>query len=199
MRLLFAATSNQGKLKEFQEAAGTQIRVQPVPDFPNLPACVEDGATFLENARKKAAHYSALVPGLVFADDSGLEVAALGGAPGVRSARYAGTGAAADDAANNARLLRELNRLPDADRRARFVCVIALAEGGRILETFEGAAEGVIVPEPRGSGGFGYDPLFLLPDEGRTFAELSPQEKLRHSHRGRAFRALLAWLGEPQR
>lgn len=197
--ILYAATSNRGKLAEFQAAAaeaakagGPLLRVEPVLHFPSLPACPEDGSTFEENARKKALHYSSLAGGLVFADDSGLEVQALGGAPGVLSARYSGAGAT--DARNNQKLLSVLEAFPAAPRQARFVCVIALAQEGRLLDTFEGYFEGLIANIPRGSGGFGYDPLFLLPELGRTFAELAPEEKWRYSHRGRAFRALLQSL-----
>lgn len=208
MLTLYAATSNPGKLAEFQAAAREApiaLQVEPLPGFASLPHCLEDGATFAENARKKALHYSGLADGLVFADDSGLEVDALGGAPGVLSARYsvhAGSPApnldAGSDARNNEKLLRALAALPQVRRQARFICVIALARAGRLLDTFEGRAEGVIADAPRGRGGFGYDPLFLLPELSRTFGELAPEEKLRHSHRGRAFRALALWLA-PQK
>ena len=200
--MLYAATSNPAKLAEFQAAAQEApiaLRVEPHPGLASLPDCVEDGATFAENARKKAVHYSHLCAGLVFADDSGLEVEALRGAPGVLSARYsgaAGTAAPDADARNNEKLLRELGPRPLAQRHARFTCTLALAQEGRVLSTFEGQVEGIVADAPRGSGGFGYDPLFLLPELGRTFAELAPAEKLRYSHRGRAYRALLAWLGQ---
>ena len=202
MLTLFAATSNPAKLAEFQ-AAARQERVaplvEPLPGLASLPACVEDGATFVQNARKKAVHYSHQCSGLVFADDSGLEVEALRGAPGVLSARYSGAAAAPDAAArNNEKLLRELGPLPTAQRRARFRCSLVLARKGRVLGSFEGQVEGVVADAPRGSGGFGYDPLFLLPELGRTFAELAPAEKLRYSHRGRAFRAMLGWLSQQQ-
>jgi len=195
MLALYAATSNAGKLAEFRVAArqaSAPLLIQAVPGMASLPACVEDGLTFEENARKKAEHYSRLASGLLFADDSGLEVQALGGAPGLHSARYAGPGAS--DARNNDKLLAALRDLEPDRRQARFVCVIALAEAGCVLAVFQGAAEGVILKAPRGSNGFGYDPLFLFPPLGRTFAELSPEEKLQFSHRGRAFRALLSWL-----
>ena len=204
MLTLFAATSNPAKLAEFQ-AAARQERVaplvKPLPGLASLPDCVEDGATFVQNARKKAVHYSHECSGLVFADDSGLEVEALRGAPGVLSARYSGAAesAAPDaDARNNEKLLRELGPLPAAQRRARFRCSLALAREGRVLGSFEGQVEGVVADVPRGSGGFGYDPLFMLPELGRTFAELAPEEKLRYSHRGRAFRAMLGWLSQQQ-
>ena len=202
MLTLFAATSNPAKLAEFQ-AAARQERVaplvEPLPGLASLPDCVEDGATFVQNARKKAVHYSHLCSGLVFADDSGLEVEALRGAPGVLSARYSGAAAAPDaDTRNNEKLLRELGPLPAAQRRARFRCSLVLARKGRVLGSFEGQVEGVVADAPRGSGGFGYDPLFLFPELDRTFGELTPAEKLRYSHRGRAFRAMLGWLSQQQ-
>ena len=202
MLTLFAATSNPAKLAEFQ-AAARQERVaplvEPLPGLTSLPDCVEDGATFVQNARKKAVHHSHQCSGLVFADDSGLEVEALRGAPGVLSARYSGAAAAPDaDARNNEKLLRELGPLPAAQRRARFRCSLVLARKGRVLGSFEGQVEGVVADAPRGSGGFGYDPLFMLPELGRTFAELAPAEKLRYSHRGLAFRVMLGWLSQQQ-
>ena len=163
-----------------------------VPGIAGLPACVEDGATFEANARKKALHYSARCEGSVFADDSGICVEALSGAPGVYSARFAGPGA--DDAANNAKLLAELHAFPASARAAHYVCVIALARGRRILAVTEGRVDGIILDAPRGSGGFGYDPLFLYPPLGRSFAELTPEHKFDVSHRGAAFRQLLGYL-----
>jgi XTP/dITP diphosphohydrolase len=163
-----------------------------------LPAgpfdCPETGHTYEENAVQKALCYARHIGAPAFADDSGLEVDLLGGAPGVDSARYAGPGAS--DAQNRARLLREL-----AGRRspARFVCVIALAAPGRRPATFRGVVEGVVLDHERGAGGFGYDPLFFYPPLGRTFAELPAEEKFSVSHRGRAFRALLAALRRPAR
>jgi len=176
--------------------------VEVIPGFEKLPPCLEDGRTFEENARQKALHYSPYAPGLVFADDSGISVEALGGAPGVYSARFAGP--AASDAANNEKLLQELQELHqrDADlpargasrpgeRAAHYFCVI---ERGKILTVVEGRADGLILGQPRGAGGFGYDPLFFYPPLGRTFAELSPEEKFAVSHRGEAFRKLLDFL-----
>ncbi len=202
---VFIAPSNRGNLRDFAgAAAGHHIQVQGLPAFDSLPQAVEDGATFEANARKKAEHYSRLAPGeMVLADDSGLEVAALGGAPGVHSARYAAADAQPEpaaraetsaDAANNARLLRELAATPEGQRRARFVCVIAAARDGRTLTTFRGAAEGCILAEARGSRGFGYDPLFFFPPLARTFGELTAEEKAAVSHRGEAFRKFLDWL-----
>lgn len=202
---LFLASANPGKLREFGTAAsGRGILLKPVPHLENLPPCVEDGATFEENARQKALHYSRYVKGPVFADDSGLCVDALGGGPGIRSARFAGPDA--DDAANNQKLLEELRRLEAAgsgrqsqalgatSRAAHYICIIALAEAGRILTITEGRADGFIIDQPRGTGGFGYDPFFFFPPLGKTFAELSPEQKFAVSHRGEAFRKLLDYL-----
>ena len=189
------ASANPGKLREFQEAARDHgIAVKAVPAIASLPACVEDGATFEANARKKALHYSTQCAGLVFADDSGLCVEALDGAPGVYSARFAGP--KADDAANNDRLIAELGSFSFPERAAHYVCVIALAASGEILAVTEGRVDGIILDAPRGSGGFGYDPLFLYPPFGRSFAELTPGEKFGISHRGAAFRKLLGYLQE---
>lgn len=190
---LYLASANPGKIREFQDAArACGIAVEAVPGIAGLPPCVEDGATFEANARKKALHYNAYCEGLVFADDSGICVDALGGAPGVYSARFAGPGA--DDAANNAKLLAELHAFPAPARAAYYICVIALAGGGRIQTVTEGRVDGIILHAPRGSGGFGYDPLFLYPPLGRSFAELTPEQKFDVSHRGAAFRKLLDYL-----
>ena len=197
MRVLIA-TSNQGKLRDFAGAAAVYaINVDGLPDFAALPEAVEDGATFEENARKKAEHYSRFAPGeLVLADDSGLAVEALKGAPGVYSARYAAPDDSpgnSSDAANNAKLLRELQTVADSDRTGRFVCVISAARDGREVAHFRGEAEGVILREARGVLGFGYDPLFLVPSLAKTFAELTPAEKALVSHRGEALRKFLEW------
>lgn len=189
---LFAATSNAGKVREFA-LAGAELSaydIAPLPNFRELPTVEETGETFEANARIKAMHYSGFTDELVFAEDSGLSVDALGGAPGVYSARFSGAGAS--DAGNNQLLLERLRGV--ANRSARFVCVIALARQGRVLATFEGSVEGEILEEPRGANGFGYDPLFYHPPSGCTTAELAPSAKLAISHRGRAFRALTAWL-----
>jgi XTP/dITP diphosphohydrolase len=199
-RRILLATSNPGKLRDFAGAAAPLgIAIANIPNFSSLSEVVEDGATFEENARKKAESYSLAAPGeLVLADDSGLEIDALGGAPGVHSARYASDQphAAAcntDDEANNARVLRELVGTPEQKRTARFVCVLAVARDGHTLHTFRGTAEGVILDAPKGNNGFGYDPLFFFPSIHKTFAQLDAEEKSRHSHRGAAFRAFLAW------
>jgi XTP/dITP diphosphohydrolase len=192
------ATSNAGKLRDFAAAAAEHaIAVAGLPNFTSLPQVAEDQPTFEANARKKAEYYSRFAPrAVVLADDSGLEVQALDGAPGVRSARYAATSAEenASDAANNARLLAELNAVPEDERQAQFVCVIAAARDGKTLATFRGEARGTILHAPRGSGGFGYDPLFYFPALGKTFAEMSAAEKARVSHRGQAFRKFLDWM-----
>jgi XTP/dITP diphosphohydrolase len=199
-RRVLMATSNAGKLRDFAGAAAPYgITIANLPHFSSLPQVVEDGITFEENARKKAKSYSLAVPGeLVLADDSGLEIDALGGAPGVHSARYAAyephmAESNTDDEANNARVLRELEGVPEQKRTARFVCVLAVARDGQILRTFRGTAEGTILDAPRGQNGFGYDPLFYFPQIGKTFAELSAEEKALYSHRGAAFRAFLLW------
>jgi XTP/dITP diphosphohydrolase len=205
MRKILIATSNAGKLRDFAGAAVRHgVSVEGVPEFTSLPSVVEDGLTFEANARKKAEGYSRYVPGeIVVADDSGLEIDALNGAPGVHSARYAAADlhnrkpheveANTDDGANNARVLRELNGVPAAQRTGRFVCVLAAARDGATLATFRGVADGVILDAPRGTDGFGYDPLFYFPSIGKTFAELSAEEKAGYSHRGKAFREMLEW------
>lgn len=201
MTKVLVATSNPGKLRDFAGAARAHgIAIAPIPNFSSLTPVVEDGRTFEENARKKAEQYSLAVPGeVVIADDSGLEVDALQGAPGVHSARYAAdeprkAGENTNDDANNARLLRELRGIPPEKRAGRFVCVIAVARDGRTLATFHGVAEGQILDRLRGTGGFGYDPMFYFPAIQRTFAELTPQEKAKYSHRGAAFRQFLEWM-----
>jgi len=205
MKRVLVATSNPGKIRDLIGAARAHhVEIAPLPNFASLPSVVEDGLTFEANARKKAEHYSQYAEGeIVIADDSGLEVDALKGAPGVRSARYAADehnptehSGNSDDELNNARLLRELHEVPDEFRTGRFVCVIAAAHNGHTLSTFHGTAEGLILHAPRGSNGFGYDPLFFFPQIGKTFAELSAEEKAGYSHRGAAFRAFLAWEDE---
>lgn len=190
MRRLLVASLNPDKVRELGEAlapAGLEIRGLEVLEDPS--EVEETGASFEENARLKAEGYSARTDMTVLADDSGLEVDALGGAPGVRSARYGGPGL--DDVARNRLLLEALRDVPEGRRTARFRCVLALARQGRTLASFHGVAEGTILDAPRGAGGFGYDPLFFHPPSGCTFAELSPEEKRRVSHRGQAIAALL--------
>ncbi|MGB8770421.1 MAG: RdgB/HAM1 family non-canonical purine NTP pyrophosphatase [Candidatus Korobacteraceae bacterium] len=205
MKRVLVATSNPGKIRDLVGAAAAHnVQIETIPGFSSLPGVIEDGLTFEANARKKAEHYSKYVEGeLVIADDSGLEVDALGGAPGIRSARYAADDGDArvhapnsNDEANNARLLRELHDVPDEYRTGRFVCAIAVARNGHTLATFQGKAEGILLHALRGSNGFGYDPLFYFPEIGKTFAELTAEEKAIYSHRGSAFRAFLAWEDE---
>jgi len=200
MKHVLIATSNAGKLRDFAGAARPHgVEIAAIPNFANLPLVVEDGTTFEENARKKAQEYSTAAPGsVVVADDSGLEIDALQGAPGVHSARYAAdephkAGANTDDELNNARVLRELWGVPPEQRGGQFVCVLAAARDGQTLAIFRGTARGRILDEARGTNGFGYDPLFFFPSIGKTFAELSAEEKSRYSHRGEAFRKFLEW------
>jgi XTP/dITP diphosphohydrolase len=159
-------------------------------DIGEVPDPAEDAPTFSGNAAIKAKHYSRHCGVVALADDSGLEVDALGGGPGVRSARFAGE--PADDRANNAKLIDALRHVAPKLRTARFRCAVALADGDDLLATAEGVVEGLIVDQPRGENGFGYDPHFWLPDRGQTTAELSPTEKNEISHRGRALRAMRA-------
>jgi XTP/dITP diphosphohydrolase len=200
MNHVLIATSNDGKLRDFAGAAVSfGIEIRPLPNLAALPPVIEDGMTFEENARKKAEEYSRAVPGeLVLADDSGLEVDALKGAPGVHSARYAADAPHlmnnnTDDQANNTRLLREMKDVPSDKRSGRFVCVLAAARDGQTLQVFRGEVEGTILNHPRGTNGFGYDPLFFFPQIQKAFAELTPEEKASYSHRGAAFRQFLAW------
>ncbi len=204
-RRILVATSNPGKLRDFAGAALRHgVEVAGIPDFSFLPTVAEDGRTFEANARKKAEAYSRYVPGeILIADDSGLEIDALDGAPGVHSARYAApdlhgkepheADTNTDDEANNARVLRELNGVPFPERTGRFVCVLAAARDGKILATFRGSAEGIILDAPCGNNGFGYDPLFYFPQIKKTFAELTAEEKSKYSHRGAAFEKFLDW------
>jgi XTP/dITP diphosphohydrolase len=190
---LVLASGNPGKLREYQVLAeGHALELELLPGFAGLPEYEEDAPTFAENAAGKAIYYSRHCPDLVFADDSGLVVSALGGAPGVLSARYAGTGASSEK--RNTKLLAELRGKNRAGRGAFFVCVIAVAQRGRCVTVVSGKVEGQIVEEPRGTGGFGYDPVFFFPPLRKSFAELNAQEKNQHSHRGKAFRRLMEVL-----
>ena len=199
---ILIATSNPGKVRDFQGAASNLgVIVEPVPGFDQMPPAIETGSTFEENARIKAEHYSRLAPGeTVLADDSGLSVDALNGAPGVHSARYAAllrgdtSHDNSDDEENNRVLIAQLEKLPQDRRTGKFVCVIAAARDGQTIDTFRGEAPGQLLTAPRGRNGFGYDPLFFFPAIGKTFAELTAQEKARYSHRGAAFRQALEWL-----
>lgn len=202
---LFVATTSQGKLRDFRTAAAAHsITIEPIPNLDSIPAAEENGDTFLANAATKAVYYSRFAPGeLVLADDSGLEVDALGGAPGVRSARYAADAGLTDspDAAsdntdvwNNMVLLQRLDGIPAALRTARYHCTLVVARDGEVCHVADGSVEGLILDGPRGTGGFGYDPLFYLPELERTMAEIDLATKLSLSHRGRAFAALLPML-----
>jgi XTP/dITP diphosphohydrolase len=205
--ILHAATTNPGKLCDFSAAAADSgIVIEPLPGLESIPAPDEDQPTFAGNARVKAEYYSRIGAErgsllLVLADDSGLEVDVLQGEPGVRSARFAldagytlpaTQATATTDERNNLYLLERMEGV--AHRAARYHCVLALARAGAVLATADGTVEGAILTAPRGRGGFGYDPLFILPELGRTMAEISLQEKHALSHRGRAFRALLPQL-----
>jgi XTP/dITP diphosphohydrolase len=188
---LLLASSNSGKLREYQQlAAGLGIDIELPPNFRNFPAFDESAPTFAENAAGKALHYSRFVDGIVLADDSGLVVPGLGGAPGVHSARYAGPDAT--DADRIRKLLRAMEGKTGSERSARFVCVTAIAARGRALAVVSDFVEGMIAEEPRGSNGFGYDPVFQMPDSNRTYGELPAEEKNRLSHRGRSFSKLIA-------
>jgi XTP/dITP diphosphohydrolase len=199
---LFLASSNPGKLAEYRalartatlSSAGRQatIELELLPEFEALPPFDENAPTFAENAAGKALHYSRFFDGLVLADDSGLVVPALGGAPGVLSARYAGPGASSAD--RNAKLLRELIGKSGPERAAHFVCAIALAERGRAIAIVTARVDGQIWEAPRGDSGFGYDPVFYVPELRKGFGEISAEKKNEYSHRGRAFRKLLAFL-----
>ena len=198
---LLIATTNAGKLRDFASATIPGVLIEPLPNLASLPTPEEDGDTFAENAIAKATAYSLYAPGeIVVADDSGLEVDALGGAPGVRSARYADDrgfstrASLGTDPRNNLCLLDALASTREEHRTARYRCVLAAARDGHILATGEGTVEGEILAYGRGNAGFGYDPLFLLPEEGLSMGELAPADKLSHSHRGRALQDLVTKL-----
>jgi XTP/dITP diphosphohydrolase len=201
---LYAASTSAGKLRDFRTAAQAYaVSIEPLPGIGDVPAPEEDGDTFLANAATKAVYYSRLAPGeLVVADDSGLEVDALGGAPGVRSARYAADAGLVDspdandntDVWNNMLLLQKLDGIPATLRTARYHCTLVAARDGEISQVADGSVEGTILEAPRGTGGFGYDPLFYLPELGKSMAEIDLETKLLHSHRGRAIAELLAKL-----
>jgi XTP/dITP diphosphohydrolase len=201
---LYVATTSPGKLRDFRTAAQAHsVRIEPLPALAAIPAPEEDGGTMMANATLKAVYYSRFAPGdLVLADDSGLEVDALDGAPGVRSARFAADSGLIDspdandntDVWNNMILLQRLARVPQVRRTARYRCVLVTARDGLPLQTAQGTVEGLILEAPRGTGGFGYDPLFYLPALDLTMAELDLETKLSLSHRGRALTALLPML-----
>jgi len=189
------ASRNKGKIKEIRAMlADLGIELLSLDDFPDIPEIVEDGETFLDNALKKARTVAELTGENVLADDSGLEVEVLQGAPGVHSSRYAGNGA--DDAKNIAKLLDKLRDVPPGERKAVFRCVLLLHWPGGRWETFEGRWEGEIAQAPAGESGFGYDPVFYLPESGLTVAELPAESKNRLSHRAQAFKKLTIRLEE---
>jgi XTP/dITP diphosphohydrolase len=190
---LLLATTNRGKVREIRRALkGLRLKVVGMPDvLPGL-SYRESGATFEEIARAKSLFYSRKFAGLTLAEDSGLEVDALDGAPGIRSARFSAP--RPSDAKNNEKILRLLRGVPDARRGARFVCAMALTRRGRVIKELRGQVRGRITAEPRGRSGFGYDPLFRYPPLGKTFAEIGPRRKNEVSHRGRALRKLRAFL-----
>jgi len=201
---LLIATGNMGKVREIQHefeiahasAPGGQVfEIMGLKDLGTaIEECVEDRPTFIGNATKKAKHYARLSGMLTLADDSGLCVEALNGAPGVISARYAGVTGHGADAANNAKLLAAMNEVPDARRQAKFVCAMAVAMPEAELAVMVDEVHGMLLREPRGTNGFGYDPLFFFPEFNKTTAELDMQTKGRISHRGKALRRMISWL-----
>jgi XTP/dITP diphosphohydrolase len=196
---LFVASSNPGKLREYRalaQPAGGSVDIAFIPIFDSIDIFEEIWPTIAENAAGKALHYSRSAEGVVIADDSGLVVPALGGAPGVHSARYAGPDAS--DADRVQKVLEEMRGKTGEDRRARFVCVVAVAKSGKMRGVFSASAEGILLEEPRGHDGFGYDPIFYFPALKKTYAEISREEKNLYSHRGKAFhKALDFLLGAP--
>ena len=192
MQALLVATGNSHKTGEIRTILGSGYDVSDLKSHPYLPEVEETGTTFLENATLKAVEISKQVDGLVLSDDSGLEVDALNGEPGVYSARYAGE--PGNDAANNARLLQAMEG--EERRSARFSCVMVLAQDGEVLASFEGAVEGRVINELHGDGGFGYDPLFVPEGYEQTFAELGENIKNQLSHRARAMNRVAGWLAE---
>jgi len=190
---LLISTRNDHKTGEVRKILGDRFLVSDLSSAPEVGEVEETGATFEENATLKSMAASLVVEGWVIADDSGLEVDALGGAPGVYSARFAGPGC--KDAENNALLLQKLEGVRGRDRSARFRCVIVLSRAGRKLAAFDGTVEGIIANAPRGDGGFGYDPLFIPEGHCTTFADLPPETKNQISHRARALEKLKAWRG----
>jgi XTP/dITP diphosphohydrolase len=187
---LYCATTNRGKLSEFQLALESFFEVQPLPGLASIPPCEETGTTFEENAIQKALYYSKHCDEYLFVDDSGLEVEALGGAPGVYSARFAGPHATDED---NTRLLLDRMRGVN-DRTAQFVCVIALAQSGRLVHTFRGEVAGQITTAPQGTNGFGYDPIFFYGPFGCTFGQAPLRRKMEVSHRSSALQAMREYL-----
>jgi XTP/dITP diphosphohydrolase len=192
---LFVASSNPGKLREYRalaQPASASVDIAFIPIFDSIAVFEEIWPTMAENSAGKALHYSRFAEGIVIADDSGLVVPALGGAPGVLSARYAGPEASDEERVQ--KVLGEMSEMKGEDRRARFVCVVAVAESGKMLGLFSASSEGILLDEPRGRDGFGYDPIFFFPTLGKTYAEISREEKNLYSHRGKAFHKALDFL-----
>jgi len=195
LKELVIATTNKKKKRELAGLLnGLRVRILTLDDFAKIPAVREDKKTFRENAVKKAVVLSRHTGRLTLAEDSGLEVKALGGAPGVRSARFAGP--AKSDSANVAKLLRSLKGLPLSKRQARFVCFAAIADNGRLIKVVNGSVSGLISLEPKGKSGFGYDPVFYYPPLKKNFAQLAPSLKNRISHRYKALRKVKKILQE---
>lgn len=196
---ILLATGNAGKIREILDVIGDlPVKIRRLSEFPGLPEAVESGNTFEENAAIKAMHYAGLTGIVTLAEDSGIEIDALGGEPGVYSARYCGRHG--DDAANNAKVIERLRGVSEPQRTGRFRCVCVLARADGVIAKAEGTIEGRILEELRGSGGFGYDPLFFVPELGCTTAEISREQKNSISHRGKALRAIKShiegWLSD---
>ena len=199
---LLIATTNPNKLREIRQLlSGVSVTLHSLAELPPVAEPEETGSTFIENARLKASYYSAQLAGagvewgasaLTVAEDSGLEIDALGGEPGVRSARFLGDSVTYAD--RFAEIYRRLERRPEVERSARFICALVATRGAHPVFETTGVVQGVIAPKPAGTQGFGYDPIFLFPEYGRTLAEVNDEEKLRVAHRGHAFRALADWL-----
>ena len=196
MHTILVATTNAGKVRELRAMLGDSVGWKTLADFPGVGEVEEDGATFAENARKKATEYAGATGLWTLADDSGLVVDALGGAPGVQSARFSGDAGPGGDRRNIAKLLRLLEGVPPEKRTARFVCHLCLASPERVLVETQGTVEGLIVDEPVGDNGFGYDPVFFVGTLGRTVAQLPDDEKNAISHRGNAIRRFMPLLNE---
>ncbi|MGC9056811.1 MAG: XTP/dITP diphosphatase [Candidatus Saccharicenans sp.] len=190
---LLIATTNEGKVREIKKLLrGLGLHLESLKSYPHFGKYQETGRTFAENSEGKSLYYSQRYPGLVLAEDSGLEVEALGGKPGVYSARFSGV--KANDKKNINKLLNLMTKVPVEKRKARFVCVATLTKGGKVIKSYRGTVSGMISLSPEGDNGFGYDPVFYYPPLKKTFARLKPSEKNRVSHRARAFRKIREFL-----